>query len=87
MLTKENILEGTTESITFAVEMMDIFVEEELKPKLIPIMDELRIGERLAKLQNYYPPEDFESYQDLLLQVINRDYNRINRLYKGFGYV
>lgn len=85
LLTKENILEGTTESITFAVEMMDIFVEEELKPKLIPVMDELKVGERLAKLQNYYPPEDFESYQDLLLQVINRDYNRINRYTKALA--
>lgn len=82
MLAKENILNGTAESITFAIEMMDIFVEEELKPKLLPIMDELKIGERLSKLQNHYPPEDFDSYEDLLLQIINRDYNRINRYTK-----
>jgi hypothetical protein len=84
-LTKENILAGDTESITFAVEMMDIYVEEELKPKLLPIMDDLKVGERLMKLQNYYPPEDFESYQDLLLQIINRDYNRVNRYTKALA--
>ncbi|MEQ8240192.1 MAG: HEAT repeat domain-containing protein, partial [Cyclobacteriaceae bacterium] len=40
LLVKENIQDGTTDSITFAVEMLDIFVEEELKPKVIPILDE-----------------------------------------------
>ncbi|WP_420318780.1 HEAT repeat domain-containing protein [Ekhidna sp.] len=85
LLVKENIQNGTTESITFAVEMMDIFVEEELKPKLIPVMDELKISERLAKLQSNYPPEDFDSYEDLLLQIINRDYNRINRYTKSLA--
>lgn len=85
LLAKENIQSGTTESITFAVEMMDIFVEEEIKPKLVAVMDELKVQERLAKLQNYYPPEDFESYEDLLLQIINRDYNRINRYTKALS--
>ncbi|MBC6399831.1 MAG: HEAT repeat domain-containing protein [Ekhidna sp.] len=84
-LAKENIMNGTTDSITFAVEMMDIFVEEELKPKLLPIMDDLKINDRLAKLQNNYPPEDFDSYEDLLLQIINRDYNRINRYTKALA--
>lgn len=85
-LVKDNIQDGTTDSITFAVEMLDIFVDEELKPKLIPVMDDLKVEERLAKLQNYYPPEEFESYQDLLLQIINRDYNRINRYTKALAF-
>ena len=48
-------------------------------------MDELKVPERLAKLQNHYPPEDFDSYEDLLLQIINRDYNRINRYTKALA--
>lgn len=85
LLAKENIQSGTTESITFAVEMMDIFVDEELKPKIIPVVDELKVQERLTRLQNYYPPEYFDSYDDLLLQIINRDYNRINRYTKALA--
>ncbi|MEM6641646.1 MAG: cyclic nucleotide-binding domain-containing protein [Bacteroidota bacterium] len=84
-LAKNNILNGTTESITFAVEMMDIFLEEELKDKVIPIMDELKVPERLSKLQANYPPESFDSYEDLLLQIINRDFNRINRYTKALA--
>ncbi len=84
-LVKENIENGTSDSITFAVEMMDTFVDEELKPRLLPVVDELKVDERLGKLQNNYPPEDFESYEDLLYQIINRDYNRINRYTKALA--
>ncbi len=82
LLVKENLEIGTTESVSFAVEMLDVFVGEELKPKLFPILDDLKIEDRLAKLRNHYPPEDFESYEDLLLQIVNRDYNRVNRYTK-----
>lgn len=85
LLTKENIQDGTTESITFAVEMMDIYLDEDLKSKLIPVMDDLKVNERLAKLQNHFPPESFENYNDLLLQIINRDYNKINRYTKALA--
>ncbi|MEP4532200.1 MAG: cyclic nucleotide-binding domain-containing protein [Cyclobacteriaceae bacterium] len=85
LLIKENIQDGTSDSITFAVEMMDVFVDEELKPKLFPILDDLKVEDKLAKLHNHYPPEDFESYHDLLLQVINRNYNRINRYTKALA--
>ncbi len=84
-LVRDSIQSGEVDGITFAVEMMDIFVEEELKPKLIPVMDELKVTERLEKLENYFPPEEFESYYDLLLQIINRDYNRINRYTKALA--
>ena len=82
LLVRENIEFGTIESVSFAVEMMDVFVEEELKPKLFSIMDDLKPEDQLARLHNFYPPEYFEDYEDLLLQIINRDYNRINRYTK-----
>ncbi len=85
MLIKENIDAGTTESITFGVEMLDLFCEDELKPKIFPVLDDLKDEERLAKLQNHYPPESFRSYEDLLLQIINRDYNRISRYTKALA--
>ncbi len=85
LLTKENIQNGTSETITFAVELMDIFIEDELKPKIIPLFDDIKVQERLNRLDYYYPPEYFDSYQDLLLQIINRDYNRINRYTKALA--
>ena len=85
LLIKENIDAGTIESVTFGIEMLDLFCEEELKPKLFPVLDSIKDEEKLSKLQNNYPPEYFESYNDLLLQIINRDYNRISRYTKALS--
>ncbi|MFY0690261.1 MAG: HEAT repeat domain-containing protein [Cyclobacteriaceae bacterium] len=83
VLVKENIEADTTDGVTFAVEMMDVFLDDELKPKVFPVMDDLKDEQRLEKLMEFYPPEDFESYIDLLEQIINRSYNRITRYTKA----
>ncbi len=84
-LVRDSIEAGTTEGITFAVEMFDIFAEEEFKPKVIPVLDDLKTSERLDQMVNFYPPEEFEDYLDVLYQIINRDYNRINRYTKALA--
>lgn len=84
-LVRENVKVGTTESITFAVEMLDLFIDEDMKQRIVPILDDLDNEQRLARLRNNYPPESFENYRDLLLQVVNRDYNHINRWTKGLS--
>lgn len=84
-LVRDNIEVGTTDSVSFAIEMLDIFVDDGLKPKLFPVLDDLKDDEKLDKLNNFYPPEDFESYEDLLLQIINRDYNHINKWTKSLS--
>lgn len=85
LLVKENIKVGTTESITFAVEMINLFIDEDLKKKMVPVLDDLNDQQRLVRLRNYFPPESFESYTDLLLQIVNRDYNHINRWTKALA--
>ena len=85
LLVRESIMLGTTESISFAVEMLDVFVGEGLKPKLLPVLDEIKVEDKLAKLRDHYAPEYFESYEDLLLQIVNRDYNRVNRYTKALA--
>lgn len=85
LLVKQNIELGTTDSVSFAIEMLDIFVDENLKPKLFPVLDDIKEDEKLEKLNNFYPPEDSESYEDLLLQIINRDYNHINKWTKSLS--
>ena len=84
-LVQDSIEDGTTESITFAVEMFDIFAEDDFKPRVIPALDDLKASERLDKMIEFYPPEEFSSYEDVLIQVINRDYNRINRFTKALA--
>lgn len=84
-LIKENLEIASVDSIAFAVESLDIILEDELKGKIFPIMDEMKDKERLSRLLNFYPPEEFSSYSDLLIQIINRDYNHINRWTKALA--
>ncbi|MCV9386557.1 HEAT repeat domain-containing protein [Reichenbachiella ulvae] len=81
-LVRDNIDLGTTDSVSFGIEMLDIFVDENLRPKLAAVLDDIPVDEKLKKLNNYFPPESFEDYGDLLLQVVNRDYNNINKYTK-----
>ncbi|MEM7296735.1 MAG: cyclic nucleotide-binding domain-containing protein [Bacteroidota bacterium] len=81
-LVRDNIDLGTTDSVSFGIEMLDIFVDENLKPKLAAVLDDMKPEDKLKKLNNYYPPESFANYTDLLLQIVNRDYNNINKYTK-----
>lgn len=81
-LVKENIEAGTTEGNTFALELLDIFIAPDLKPKLFPILDDIETSEKLTKLQHFYPRQSYDeatTYNFLL----NRDYNNINRWTKA----
>ena len=84
-LVKDNLEVGTTDSVSFAIEMLDIFVDEDLKGKLFVVLDDIKDSEKLTKLNDFYPPENFESYEDLLLQIINRDYNHMNKWTKSLS--
>ncbi|WP_109829908.1 HEAT repeat domain-containing protein [Reichenbachiella versicolor] len=78
-LVRDNIELGTTDSVSFGIEMLDIFVDENLKPKLSAVLDDVPVDEKLKKLNDFFPPENFDNYSDLLLQIVNRDYNNINK--------
>ena len=82
-LVKENVEFGTSESLAYAIELMNIFLDEAIKPRIFPLFDDLKADERIEKLRNYYAPEKFKDYEDLLLQIINRDYKSIDKWTKG----
>ncbi|MGL1889162.1 MAG: HEAT repeat domain-containing protein [Reichenbachiella sp.] len=81
-LVRDNIEFGSTDSVSFGIEMLDIFVDENIRPKLAAVLDDSKVEDKLKKLNNYFPPENFENYADLLLQIVNRDYNNINKYTK-----
>ncbi len=74
---KENIESGTTEGSSYALELLDLFIYEEIKPKLFPIIEDISIIEKIKQLQNYYPIEKL-TFKDLLISAINKDINEIN---------
>ncbi len=81
-LVKENIESGTSEGNTFALELLDIFISPDIKPKLFPLLDDIETKEKLLKLQHFYPRQ---SYNEATMYnfLLNRDYNNINRWTKA----
>jgi ATP/ADP translocase len=81
-LIKENIELGTTEGSAYAIELLDIFLDPELKPKLFPILDDISAKEKLDKLQIYYPRQFYQE-RDTYNYLLNRETNNVNRWTKA----
>jgi len=81
-LVKENILSDTSEGIAYGIELLDMFIDSELKSKLFPLVDDISTSEKIKLLDNFFPREKFEPLQ-LLKNILNRDYNQISRWIKA----
>ncbi len=81
-LVRSNIESGDPDNIAFALELMDIFVDQEIKPKLLPLFDSISIPEKLKKLQVYFPRETYNTIQ-VINYILNRDFNLNNRWTKA----
>jgi AAA family ATP:ADP antiporter len=77
-LVRENVETGTSDGIAYALELMDLFVDQELKPKLFPLFDDIPVKEKMSRLQIYFPREDYNPVQ-VVNYILNRDFNLNNR--------
>lgn len=81
-LVKENIEVGTPDSVQYALELLDLFVDQDLKPKLIPLLDDSTTPQKLEKLQTFFPRESYNPIQ-VVNYILNRDFNYNNRWTKA----
>ncbi len=81
-LVKENIDSGTAEGITYAIELLDVFLSEQLKQRVIPILDDVSDAERISRLEYFYPRVKLDS-RLVLKFLINRDFTQSNRWTKA----
>lgn len=81
-LVKENIESATADGITYAIEMIDVFLSDQLKQRVIPILDDLTDVERINKLEDFYPRVKLDS-KLVLKFIINRDFTQSNRWTKA----
>lgn len=81
-LVKENIESGTAEGVTYAIELLDVFLSEQLKQRVIPILDDLANAERVYQLQEFYPRVKLDA-RLVLKFLINRDFAQSNRWTKA----
>ncbi len=77
-LVRENIESGDPNGVAYALELMDLFVEQDLKPKLFPLFDDIPVDQKLEQLQIYFPRENYNPIQ-VINYILNRDFNMNNR--------
>lgn len=80
-LVKENIESGN-EGIVYAIELLDVFLADDLKPILFPLFEDITQTERNDRLQSFFPRQKLNKVE-VLLHIINRDYNNINKWTKA----
>lgn len=71
---RENLDAGTVESVNFALEMIDIVIDESVKAKVAACVDLIPDEDKLKTLHHFYPGF-VPDYNDLVIELINRDYN------------
>jgi hypothetical protein len=81
-LVKENIESGTSEGTTYAVELLDIFLSDQLKQRIIPVLDDLSDAEKISRLEVLYPRVKLDD-KLVLKFLINRDFTQANRWTKA----
>ena len=77
-LVKENVETGTPDSIQYAMELLDLFIDQDMKPKLVPLLDDSQTKDKLEKLRVYFPRESYNPVQ-VVNYILNRDFNFNNR--------
>ncbi len=81
-LVKENIESGTAEGVTYAIELLDVFLSEQLKQRVIPVLDDISVSEKLNRLEIFYPRTELDS-KLVLKFLINREFTQSNRWTKA----
>ena len=71
---RENLESETVESVNYALEMIDIVIDDSIKPKLISLLDVVPDEVKLKNLYQFFPGE-VPHYDKLVEDIINRDYN------------
>ncbi len=81
-LVHHNFKSGSTDGKAYALELIDLFIEPELKVLLIPLLDDLTLAQRLKRLDPYCPQQHL-NLEGRLKDIVNRQPAKIDRWAKA----
>lgn len=81
-LVQENLFGKRGEGLTYAIELLDVFLSDDLKEKIIFLLDDTLESRELNKLAAYYPQAGSD-FAGTIKMIINRDNNLISRWTKS----
>ncbi len=79
---KNLLVEGSDTDISFAIELLDQIVNEEIKQVFFPIVENISVKERFKQLQ-YFFQAVHEVPDELIQDIINRDFNMVSLYVKS----
>jgi AAA family ATP:ADP antiporter len=66
----------------YAVELLDLIISNKLKPLLYPLLDSSPDSDKIRQLQVYFSIDKIP-LNEILIDIINRDFNQINKWTKA----
>jgi ATP/ADP translocase/HEAT repeat protein len=75
---RENIESGDNEKRVYALEILDLIVQPEIKEMLIPLLEDVSYEDCIALFDHLYPQQKL-SLSERLIDIINKDFSLINR--------
>jgi len=83
-LIEDNIINGDTDAKGYALEIVDILVNPEIKKLILPVLEDLTYREILEQYKNLFPIhrlKTHERYRD----IIFKDFSRVNKWTKALA--
>jgi hypothetical protein len=74
---KNLLQEGNDSDISFAIELIDQIVNEEIKQVFFPVVENISVKERYKQLQYFFQAAK-EPPESLIQEIITRDFNQIS---------
>ncbi|MEI6574612.1 MAG: hypothetical protein WCO63_00375 [Bacteroidota bacterium] len=79
---RENIEGNDIKARMYALEVCDMTVSQDIKDLVLPLFDEIGQKEKLEKFNHRYPQQEF-GLKGRLIDIINKDYGKINKWTKA----
>ncbi len=76
-IVRENFESDSAEGKAYAIELLDLFIEEDLKNKLYPVLEDINYTDVVRQLSDHYPLF-VTNYEDALKRILTRDVNQIS---------
>jgi len=77
-LVERSINSGSPNEAEYAIELLNIFLSEETKPFLLPILSDINYEEKIEKVKDIFPSSKMPAIE-VIHNIIQRDYKKINR--------
>jgi len=74
---KKNILSQNSEEIGYAIELLDLFIDEELKPIIFPLLDDIAPEEKTFILSEFFTISVMDN--PLLVSILGRGANYLSK--------